>query len=73
MTRDERRLLEALKSLPHVTEFQAHAAYVLLQVNGIDNALEYVDRLRQGIQPTLPLEAAWEIWLEENSAELARR
>ena len=65
MTRDEGKLLKALQGLPYVTEFQVHAAYILLQINGIDNALEYVNALREGIQPILPLDTAWEIRLEE--------
>jgi len=55
MTKDERKLLKALNSLPFVTGFQVKAAYILLQINGLDNALQYVKALRQEHQNCCPV------------------
>jgi len=51
--REKQRLLKALNSLPRVTGFHVWAAFSLLQINGLENALEYVEAIRRQQQPTL--------------------
>jgi SpoU rRNA methylase family enzyme len=62
---DKRRLLAALNSVPNLLNYEFKAACILLAVNGIDNALEYVDgikhaRLRAGDGDNYVQAGLWE-------------
>lgn len=46
MTRDERRVAKALKEAKS-SQIEIRMAFILLAVNGLDNALGYVERARQ--------------------------
>ena len=52
---DKKRLLKALRGLPFCTQFHVRAAATLLAVNGLDNALAYVEAVRANQQPQLLL------------------
>ncbi len=56
MTRDQRRVLRALRTIPQCTQFHISAAFILLNVNGLQNALDYVEAVRNAQQPQLPLD-----------------
>jgi len=59
MKRDQKRLLKALRELPHVTPFQVKCAYIILSCNGLDEALKYVRDLAVAASDyIMPLEAA---------------
>lgn len=47
MTKDAAKLRKALNTIKDLTAFEEVAARILLQVNGIDNALEYVEGIKQ--------------------------
>ena len=58
MTRNEHRLVRELKAAK-VGSWYARAAKTLLQVNGIENALEYVQGVQERMHPKqmkLPLD-----------------
>jgi len=40
------QLKKALNTVPNLTAFQLTAAKILLAVNGIENALEYIELLK---------------------------
>lgn len=52
MTRDERKVRKALATFP-TTEFQRVAAIILVQVNGLDNALEYIEKIKRANGPAI--------------------
>jgi len=65
MTHEEKRLLKALRELPHITQFHIRAAYSLLNINGLKDALAYIEAVKNGQQPTLPLEVAEDLHLDD--------
>jgi hypothetical protein len=64
MSADTKRLVRALRSLPAPNQFYVRAAAIILAVNGIDSALEYVEAVRLKQKPVLPLEAAEEMYFQ---------
>ena len=69
MRRDNRKLLKALRQLPHVTGLQVFYASTILGHVGLEASLEYVKGLKERMCPTLPFEAAEAIWHEELQGE----
>ena len=45
--RDKTKLKKALNKVPNLTSFELTAAKILLLVNGIENALEYVEGIKK--------------------------
>jgi len=52
MTRDERIVRKALAQIP-TTEFQRVAAILLVRINGLDNALEYIEQIKRTNGPAI--------------------
>jgi len=52
MTRDEMKVRKALATFS-TTEFQRVAAIILVRINGLDNALEYVGKIKRSNGPAI--------------------
>src|SRR5579884_3923463 len=55
--REKRQLIKALRQLKDATRLDAKMALILLEINGLDNALEFIARLdqaRRWVPPSLP-------------------
>ena len=45
--RDKTKLQKALNAVYNLTSFELAGAWILLKVNGIENALEYVEGIKE--------------------------
>ena len=45
--RDKTKLQRAINKIPNLTSFELAGAWILLKVNGIENALEYIEAIKK--------------------------